>query len=133
MTLIFATSLSARVDEDVIAGVDVYRSPLYFPLLLVGIGFSIYLIALQPNWMKALQILIWIMAARGIIFFIINVFAFIDATPVSASPLSALLSFVWFVVVEPLGGFVFIGPAFYVWIRTRKRNATQTIQNDWNR
>lgn len=88
--------------------------------LLAATVLSIYLVFMPSNWMKALQVLMWLCLARGVFILLSNLLVIAQDWPYLIVETNFLLVLLNYVVLVPFIGFMNVAPATYVWIRTRR-------------
>ena len=103
----------------VVAGV-VSTLSVHTVFLLAATGLCMYLVIMPRNWMKALQILMWLCLARGASVLAWNLLVIAQDWPYLLVQTNVLLVFLNYVVFAPFVGFINVAPATYVWIRTRR-------------
>jgi len=103
----------------VVAGV-VSTLGVHTVFLLAATGLCLYLVVMPSNWMKVLQILMWLCLARGVSVLAWNLLVIAQDWPYLLVQTNVLLVFLNYVVLAPFVGFINVAPATYVWIRTRR-------------
>jgi len=93
---------------------------LVFPFLFAFLFLLIYLSTLPAHWLKGLQILIWLCVLLFVLTLIWNILVVPGLIPPFSNALEVVIILVVALAFFPIQGFLFVLPAFYIWIRTRR-------------
>jgi len=114
-------SYSLQISGQEVIVVDVVSTlGTHLVFLVIAVALSVYLAFMPTNWMRALQVLMWVCLARGALVLAWNLLVIARDWPYLMVQTNFLLVLVNYVFLVPFIGFMNVAPATYVWIRTRR-------------